>query len=92
MSTDSTTKPAYPSRNDSRVVDAEIPVWWTFKKGSYLTFIYGLLCVIGTGHTSLVPIWRVVHPNCTTEDWKEVRDSMKQRFEHINILVRLCEI
>ena len=68
-----------------------MPVHWKFEKGSYLAFIHGLLCVIGTGHTSLFPIWRMVRPDREGDDWKETRESLKKRLEHIGILVRLCE-
>lgn len=75
-----------------------MPTHWTFEGNRYTPFIpfghplsciFGLLCVIGSGHTTLGPLWEVVYPGCPTDSWKDVRDSMKKRIQHINILAGL---
>ena len=58
--------------------------WWPF-----FHCLHHLLCVIGFGHASLVDLWKVTHPKCSSEVWEHGRDLLRERMEHINLVVRL---
>lgn len=48
-------------------------------------FIHQLLCVLSFGYANLQTVWKKSH----TSAWRTTRDDMRDRLQHINIMVRL---
>jgi hypothetical protein len=93
-------------RDDRKTEDPhipEIPSHWIFKRDKhpvghayfcwspFLHFLHHLFCVIGLGHASLHEVWKTCHPGCSDEVWEHGRDRLRERLEHINIVVRLSK-
>ena len=76
----------------------EIPSHWVFGGGGdsskhfcwrpFTHFLHHLFCVIGLGHASLHSVWKDSYPGCPDEVWEKGRDRLRERLEHINIVVR----
>ena len=74
------------------------PPHWTFGRGGYPTFfllhsvlraLFQFLCLISFGHKNLKPIWAVCYRGCKEEDWEKKRDAIRERLQHVNVVVRL---
>jgi len=77
----------------------EMPSHWIFERDGHLPahsyfcwspffhLLHHLLCVIGFGHGSLYHVWEVSHPDCPVEVWESGRDSLRERLQHINVMV-----
>ena len=86
-----------PSKRPKRPVP-RIESHWTFEDGGYPTFpplrlvlrvIFQFLCLISFGHKNLGPIWAACYRGCEEEDWNKRRDAIRERLEHVNVVVRL---
>jgi len=77
----------------------EMPSHWVFERDEhskhwYLSwhrfahFLYRVFCVIGLGHADLKTVWVTTHPNCPVEIWEAGRNSLRERLEHVNLVVR----
>ena len=81
----------------------EIPSHWLFKRDNhplnhtyfcwrpFMHFLHHLFCAIGFGHASLHTVWEKAHPDTPDKIWEAGRDLLRERLEHINIVVRLCQ-
>lgn len=86
------------SSNTTRV--PEIPPHWVFERENHPTghsyfcwrpfthFLHHLFCAIGFGHSSMHTVWENAHPDCPVEIWEAGRNLVRERMQHINIVVR----
>ena len=77
----------------------EMPPHWVFKRDKDTSkifpphlhsLVYGLhkvLCVFGFGHSNLRDVWEMTHPKCRVEVVDRTKDKLRQRLEHVNIVV-----
>ena len=61
---------------------------WFFCWRPFAHFVYRVFCVIGLGHTDLKTVWETSYPGCPVEGWEAGRDSLRERLEHVNLVVR----
>ena len=47
-----------------------------------------MLCAVALGHDDLGIIWENSHPGVPVEVWEHGRDSLRERIEHVNLVVR----
>ena len=95
-----------PVRDDHKTENShipEIPSHWIFKRDKhpvehpyfcwspFTHFLHHLFCVIGLGHASLHQVWKMCHPGCPDDVWENGRDRLRERLEHINIVVRVVQ-
>lgn len=85
---------------DPDALDTSMPSHWVFKRDNptpkdaysfwqYLWHIpHQFFCVISLGHGSLRDVWSGSYPGCPIEVWKEGRNELRERLEHINLVVR----
>ena len=78
----------------------EMPPHWVFKRDKdmsknspfhWRSLVYDLhkvLCVFGFGHASLRDVWVMTHPKCRLEVVDRTKNKLRQRLEHVNIVVR----
>ena len=104
MNTMSETVAAQGARSPSDTKQKEndlpnMPPHWVFERGRHpdhwflcwrplAHFIYRVFCVIGLGHSDLGIVWKASHPKCPVETWEAGRDSLRERIQHINVVVR----
>jgi len=89
-----------PNHNAQGNSVPELPPHWIFKRDEhplkhtdfcwwpFFHFLHHLFCVIGLGHASLHYVWEVSYPGCPAEVWGPWRDTLRERLQHINIVVR----
>ena len=75
----------------------DVPPHWMFERDGgrsvfpgrpFVHFLYQFFCVIGFGYPSPRDFWEVSYPGCPVEVVERARDKLRQRFEHVNIVVR----
>ena len=80
-----------PLNNKAQIPD--LPPHWDFGGDVHpiyaswnpILFIHQLLCIISFGCASLQTVWDKIH----SPDWRALRESGKDRLQHINVVVRL---
>lgn len=96
----------FPSNRNGKAQEhlvPEIPSHWIFDRDGHLSnhsyfcwgppihCLYHLLCVISFGHASLYQVWESTYPDCPVEVWEHGRDMLRERIQHINIVVRFSQ-
>ena len=81
------------SPDDKNVLMPDLPEHWKFGKGidpieipqNPRLFIHRSLCLISFGCGNLQAVWERSH----TSAWRTTRKDMKERLQHVNVVVRL---
>ena len=88
------------SHEPKKNVVPEMPPHWVFERDKhpehwyssywhlFTHFLYRTFCVIGLGHADLETVWETTHPDCPVEIWEAGRNSLRERLEHVNLVVR----
>ena len=61
--------------------------WWPLPH-----FLHHLFCSISFGHSNMRDVWKNSYPDCSTERWEKVRMELRERLEHINLMVRFSSV
>ena len=90
-----------PSDDGSCIDDTDPrkpPPHWTFEGGKYPSFVplhwvlwalFQFLCLVSFGQKNLRHVWAACYRGCSKEVWEKKRGAMRERVQHINIVVRL---